>query len=83
MVVAEGAVHQFLMVVAIEPASIEPAAKQHFQGFHVLGVKGNLIQGLAVGARYGGHVFGAFEAAFDFERIYADFFQFGQFRQGA
>ena len=83
VVVAESPVHQFLVVVPVQPAGVQSAAKEHFKWLHVLGVEWNLVKSLSVGFGYGGYIFWALEAAFDLERIYADFFEFGQLGEGA
>ena len=83
VVIAKGAVHQLLVVIAIEPAGVKASAEQHFQGFHVFFVERNPVQGFAVGTGNGSHVFGALEAAFDFEGIHADFFELGELGQRA
>ena len=64
MVVAEGAVYKFLVVVSVKPAGFEPSGKEHIERFLVGACRGRAVQLLAVGSGNRRYIFWALEASF-------------------
>ena len=60
VMVAERAVHEFLVIVPVEPSCTEPAAEQHFERFLFLYIGGDSVESLAVGVCDRGDVFRTF-----------------------
>ena len=81
--VAERSVHEFLVVVPVEPSGVEPAAEQHFERFLFFGRRFYPVESPAVGVCDRRHVFRALEAAFHLQRVHADFFELFKPREGA